>query len=188
MIPSARPTVTTNRGHYFQATFVLRYFKKWARTDVRTDVRTETCAKTGGRVDQLNAIKYIPRSSLAFHEFIVINFPRIGSENDTQTRINGFSFTTAHVKHSVGNKIHRTAFPADSNFQTHSEGVDKFMHDSATTANKTGVISDPLGQTHSPAGRKVLSCFVWFWKVGKDCVGRTTCVNIVITTGLLDQQ
>ena len=41
MIPSARPIVPTNSDHYFQATFVLRYFEKWGRLVVRT----ETCAK-----------------------------------------------------------------------------------------------------------------------------------------------
>ena len=42
------------------------------------------------------------------------------------------------------------------------------------SSNNTGVISDPLGQTHSHASSEhcfLLFCFVRFWKVGTD--GRT---------------
>ena len=34
--------------------------------------------------------------------------------------------------------------------------------------NKTGVINDPLGQTHSLAIVFALFCFARFWKVGTD--------------------
>ena len=51
-------------------------------------------------------------------------------------------------------------------------------------SNKTGVINDPLGQTHSLANRDhcfLLFCFARFWKVGTD--GRTACAKTMITTG-----
>ena len=54
---------------------------------------------------------------------------------------------------------------------------------------KTGVINDPLSQPTVPAGSLDLFCFGRFWKVGtnvrtyRQTDVRTTCVNIVITSG-----
>ena len=50
--------------------------------------------------------------------------------------------------------------------------------------NKTGVINDPLGQTHSHAISEhcfLMFCFARIWKVGTD--GGTTCAITIIPTG-----
>ena len=46
--------------------------------------------------------------------------------------------------------------------------------------NKTGVINDPLGQPKVPAGSDILFDIAVLGRT----YGQTTCVNIVITTGL----
>ena len=54
-----------------------------------------------------------------------------------------------------------------------------------TIKNKTGVINDPLGQTHSHASSEhcfLLSCFSRFEKWGWT-YGRTTCAKTMIPTG-----
>ena len=45
MIPSVRPTVPTSIDHYFQATFVLRYFEKWEWTYGQTYTDGNMCEK-----------------------------------------------------------------------------------------------------------------------------------------------
>ena len=55
--------------------------------------------------------------------------------------------------------------------------------------NKTGVINDPLGQTHSHASSEhcfLLFCFSRFEKWGRTD-GRTTCAKTMIPTGRVDQ-
>ena len=70
-------------------------------------------------------------------------------------------------------------------WQNVSAAVTKFAYKQKITIHKTGVINDPLGQTHSHASSEhcfLLFCFSRFEKWGRTYV-RTTCAKTMIPTG-----